>query len=176
MYKHHEESLKIAIAYLKEESRVKDGLIAIIFGGSVAKGCERPDSDLDFEVIVTDEMYEKLKAEGIATEAILGRCTYPEGYFDIKYYPKSFLYAVADHGSEPARNAWLGDNAFIRRIRKSPDWWKQFRVFKRNCEKTKCSAFMGIWSLTAVISGKWEKTTGFCGPARQRISCGSGCA
>ncbi len=40
MYRHHEESLHIAIAYFKNESRVKDSLIAIIFGGSVAKGCE----------------------------------------------------------------------------------------------------------------------------------------
>ena len=107
MYQHHEESLAIALDYFKTKSRLKDGLIAIIFGGSVAKGCERPDSDLDFMVIVTDEKYAQLKAEGIATEAIHGLCTYPEGYFDIKYYPKSFLSAVADHGSEPARNAWL---------------------------------------------------------------------
>ena len=85
MYQHHEESLAIALDYFKTKSRVKDGLIAIIFGGSVAKGCERPDSDLDFMVIVTDEKYAQLKAEGIATEAIHGLCTYPEGYFDIHF-------------------------------------------------------------------------------------------
>ncbi len=78
MYKHHEDSLRIAIDYFKTQSRVKDGLIAIIFGGSVAKGCERPDSDLDFMVIVTDETYEQLKADGIATEAIHGLALIPK--------------------------------------------------------------------------------------------------
>lgn len=149
MYKHHEESLKIAIAYLKEESRVKDGLIAIIFGGSVAKGCERPDSDLDFEVIVTDEMYEKLKAEGIATEAILGRCTYPEGYFDIKYYPKSFLYAVADHGSEPARNAWLGGQCLYTTDPEIPGLVEAIPRFQTELREDKMLSFYGDMELNS---------------------------
>lgn len=87
---------------------MKDGIIAVILGGSVAKGRERPDSDLDFMVIVTDEVYERLGREGIATEVIHGVCTYPGGYLDIKYYPKRFLIAAAKTGSEPARNAWVG--------------------------------------------------------------------
>ena len=51
MYKHHEESLE----NLKKYFRDKEEVIALIFGGSVAKGCERPDSDLDAMVVITDE-------------------------------------------------------------------------------------------------------------------------
>lgn len=43
MYKHHEESLENLKQYFSDREEV----IALIFGGSVAKGCERPDSDLD---------------------------------------------------------------------------------------------------------------------------------
>lgn len=62
MYKHHEESLE----RLKEYFAGKEGVIAVIFGGSVAKGCERPDSDLDAMVVVTEEEY-RLRAENHTT-------------------------------------------------------------------------------------------------------------
>ena len=51
MYQHHEESLKI----LEDMFRGREEVIALVFGGSVAKGMERPDSDLDAMVIVTQE-------------------------------------------------------------------------------------------------------------------------
>ena len=51
MYKHHEESLERLIEYFSD----KEEVIAVIFGGSVAKGCERPDSDLDAMIVVTQE-------------------------------------------------------------------------------------------------------------------------
>ena len=59
MYRHHEESLKIMEDYFRKRKEV----IALIFGGSVAKGMERPDSDLDAMVIVPDAYYETLLEE-----------------------------------------------------------------------------------------------------------------
>ena len=53
MYKHHEQSIKNMIDYFK-----KQGAIALILGGSVAKGTERADSDLDGMVILTEKDYE----------------------------------------------------------------------------------------------------------------------
>ena len=49
MYKHHEESLKI----MTEHYQYQEGVVAFIFGGSVAKGMERPDSDLDGMIVVS---------------------------------------------------------------------------------------------------------------------------
>ena len=43
MYRHHEESLKIMEDYFRKRKEV----IALIFGGSVAKGMERPGCDGD---------------------------------------------------------------------------------------------------------------------------------
>ena len=42
MYKHHEESIENMKKYFENM-----GAIALILGGSVAKGKARPDSDLD---------------------------------------------------------------------------------------------------------------------------------
>ena len=49
MYKHHEESLQIMTGYYHGQKRV----IAFIFGGSVAKGMERENSDLDGMAVVS---------------------------------------------------------------------------------------------------------------------------
>lgn len=104
MYPHHEESLKILEKYFRE----KEEVIALIFGGSVAKGCERPDSDLDAMVVLSQADYARRKEQNITAETIDGMCTYEGGYFDIKYMTRQFLEDAASHGSEPARNAFLG--------------------------------------------------------------------
>ena len=96
MYEHHKESLRI----MAEHYRRQPGVIALIFGGSVAKGIERPDSDLDGMVVVSQEEFDRRVATSTSTEMITGQCTYPEGYFDVKYITKDFLRLAAEKGSE----------------------------------------------------------------------------
>lgn len=103
MYRHHEESLE----RLKEYFGDKEEVIAVIFGGSVARGCERPDSDLDAIIVVTDEAYQRRAESNTTAETIHGYCTYEDGYFDVKYVTKAFLKDAAEKGSEPTRNAFL---------------------------------------------------------------------
>ena len=45
-------------------------MIALVLGGSVAKGNERPDSDLDALVILTPEAYEKKAESGKTAECV----------------------------------------------------------------------------------------------------------
>jgi len=59
IYPHHEESIQKLIEYFSPNQEV----LAIILGGSVAKGLARPDSDIDAEIIVTDAYYARLSAE-----------------------------------------------------------------------------------------------------------------
>jgi hypothetical protein len=92
---------------MQEHFQKDQDVIALILGGSVAKGEARPDSDLDAMVIITDQAYEKRKAEGQTTENIPCMCTYPEGYFDIKYFNKKYLKAAAERGSDPTRNSFV---------------------------------------------------------------------
>lgn len=99
MYKHHEESLKIMVEHYRNQT----GVIALILGGSVAKGMERPDSDLDGMAVVSEEEFNHRVENGSSTEIITGKCTYPEGYFDVKYITKDFLKIAVDKASEPTR-------------------------------------------------------------------------
>lgn len=111
MYKHHEESLKI----MEELFYGRQEVIALIFGGSVAKGKERPDSDLDAMVIVPDEYFEKLLRENRTAECIHGMSTYEGGYFDIKYITKDYLKKAAECGSEPTRNSFIKSRVLFSR-------------------------------------------------------------
>ncbi len=75
MYKHHEESLQI----MKNYYRVQKGMIAFIFGGSVAKGMEREKSNLDGIAVVSQEEFEYREKHHSLTDVIQGRSTYEEG-------------------------------------------------------------------------------------------------
>ena len=150
MYQHHIDSLERMQAYFAEKAFV----IALIFGGSVAKGCERPDSDLDAMVIVTDAMYAQLVRERRTTECITGYCTYPEGYFDVKYYDKAFLRDVAEKGSEPARNAFLGARCLFSHDPEIPGLVEKIPVFQRQEKDDKLLSFYAAFTLNT--SYFWE--------------------
>ena len=112
MYQHHRESLRIMQEYFEGDPEV----IALIFGGSVAKECARPDSDLDAMVVVSEEVYERLAAENNTTRTVSGRCTYEGGYWDLKYMTKAYLAEAADRGSEPTRNSFMKSRVLFSQI------------------------------------------------------------
>ena len=103
MRKHHQESIE----KLKEYFLPMEGLIAIILGGSVAKGTAREDSDIDAFVVLTEEKYRELESHCRLAEVIYDHCTYEGGYFDIKYKTKAILEDAAERASEPTRNAYV---------------------------------------------------------------------
>lgn len=140
-YKHHEESLKKLIEYFTTASENKDHIIAIVFGGSVAKGLERPDSDLDCMIVLTDERYNKLVKENRTCECISGYCTYEGGYFDTKYYNKQFLIDVAEKGSEPARNAFLKSRCIYTIDDEIPGMVERIPVFQKQEKEDKMLSF-----------------------------------
>ena len=142
MYPHHEESLKKMVDYFSG----RDEILALVFGGSVAKGCERPDSDLDAMVIVTDEYYAQREKENRVTETISGYCTYEGGYFDVKYMTKAFIEAAADHASEPTRNSFIGSRVLFTRDPDIPGIIARIPVFQKQERADKeLSFFSNLW-------------------------------
>lgn len=136
MYPHHQESLQRMQAYFE-----KQDVIALIFGGSVAKGTERPDSDLDAMVVVSDEIYRDKQAEHRTAETIGGLCTYEGGYFDVKYMTKDFLLDAAERGSEPARNAFLKARVLFTRDPEIPGILARIPVFQTHEKEEKLLSF-----------------------------------
>ena len=102
MYQHHIDSIE----KLKEYFLGNDWVKAIVLDGSIVKGNERIDSDIDAIIVVTDEKYAELAKENRLAEVIEGYCTYEGGYFDLKYKTKDILRRAASNASEPTRNAY----------------------------------------------------------------------
>lgn len=137
MYQHHDESIQNLIQYFSD----REEIIAVILGGSVAKGTAREDSDIDAMVIVTPEYYEKRASENSIVECISGKCTYEGGYFDIKYYTKDFIKTTAKIGSEPARNAFLGAYALFSKDPEIPGVIAAISVFPEGDMSKKLLSF-----------------------------------
>ncbi len=145
MYPHHERALESLKAYFAKEP----GVIAVIFGGSVAKGLERPDSDIDAMIIVTDERYEELKAQNQLAQVITGYCDYEGGYFDIKYMTKGYLAAAADHGSEPTRNSFVKSRCLMTNDPEIPALVEKVQTFQKQEKDEKQLSFYAALSLNA---------------------------
>ena len=100
-----------AIDRLVNEYRDDPCFTALIIGGSVAKGCARPDSDVDFLIVATDEEFNRRRTESDFFINRIDLCDYDGGYVDGKIINLSYLEELADKGNEPSRAAFEG--AFI---------------------------------------------------------------
>lgn len=104
MRPHHEKAIeKLADHFSKQE-----GYLAVIVGGSVAKGVETEYADIDIMLVVTDGMYEKRKAEDALLYFSTEFCDYPSGYVDGKIINLEYLHAAAERGNEVTRAAFEG--------------------------------------------------------------------
>ena len=139
MYQHHLDSIE----KMKEYFFGREGVIALVLGGSVAKGNERPDSDIDGMVIVTDEEFARRKDLGTTAECIMGHCTYPEGYFDVKYMTKDYIAAAAEKASEPTRNSFVKARVLFSSDPEIEDIVARIGVFQEQERDDKMLSFYG---------------------------------
>jgi predicted nucleotidyltransferase len=99
---HHEQALR---AYV-ERVRVRPEVLGVIVTGSVGRGTERPDSDIDLYLVVTEEAF----AEGLRRRRLLyveeEGADWPGGYFDVKLATPEYLDEAALHGDEPVRDSF----------------------------------------------------------------------
>jgi len=102
---------KRAIDALVSTYRYDERFEALIIGGSVAKGCARPDSDVDFMIVATDEEYNTRQNAGDFFINRTDLTDYPGGFVDGKVIDQHYLREVADKGNEPTRAAF--DQAII---------------------------------------------------------------
>ncbi len=83
-------------------------MIGVVVVGSVARGDERPDSDVDVYLVVTDEAYADAARSGqVAFVSTVG-VAYEGGYVDVKLASPSYLRAAVDHGDDPTRASFDG--------------------------------------------------------------------
>jgi len=96
---HHEES----IAAFVESARADGACDAVIVEGSVARGTERADSDVDLYLLVGDETFGKARRDGRLSYVTADGIAYEGGYFDIKLVTLGYLDQAAIRGDDPCR-------------------------------------------------------------------------
>lgn len=143
MLEHHRQSIENLIGYFKEDAEV----VAVILGGSVAKGCERADSDIDAIVVVTESRYAALAKDNRLSECIQGYCPYENGYFDIKYCTEAYLKTLARKGSEPSRNAFLSSKCLFAHNPEVADLIENIPVFQKREKAEKMLSFYSAFNL-----------------------------
>ena len=137
-YPHHREAVKELISIFRE----KEGVIALVFGGSVAKHMEREDSDIDAMVIVTEEFYERKRKVNCIAECIsMGDCAYPGGYFDVKYMTKDYIRDAEEKGSEPTRNSFIGSHVLFSADEEVTELVRRIPVFQKQEFEEKMLSF-----------------------------------
>jgi len=143
MYEHHQTSINNLINYFKDDIEV----IAIILGGSIAKEIERPDSDVDAIVVVSEVKYNQLNKNNQLSECIFGHCTYEHGYFDIKYCTERYLIAVMENGSEPSRNAFKSSRCLYSKNSEIEKWINKIPLFQKEEKQEKLLSFYSAFNL-----------------------------
>jgi len=111
MKRHIREHHQRAIDNLTKEYKNDSRFLGLIIGGSVAKGCARADSDIDFMMIATDEEFQQREANNDFFINRTDLTDYKNGYVDGKIIDMQYLYDVAEKGNDPTRAAF--DGAFV---------------------------------------------------------------
>jgi predicted nucleotidyltransferase len=153
MKPHH----KKAIEKLVESIRKDERFLALIIGGSVAKGMERDDSDIDVVLVATDEEFKKRKKSRMYLYFRKDVCDYPEGYIDGKVVDLQFLVTVAERGSEPARDAFTDAWLAYSKIPELEDLLKKIPVFQKEEKLEKIGKFYAQFEIANWIIKESER-------------------
>jgi hypothetical protein len=115
---HHD----VAIERFVAKASLDPEMLAVVVDGSVASGLERPDSDVDLVLIVTDAAFQRALDAGRLSWVDDGSdygddgIGYEHGYYDIKVATVGYLDLAAERGDDPVRAAFLHAKVVWSRI------------------------------------------------------------
>ena len=153
MKQHHKNAIEKLTESLKKDERY----LAVIITGSVAKGEERDDSDIDFILVVTDEEYDKRKRRNRLVFYDTQYCDYPGGYVDGKIVNLGFLKIVSERGSEPARDAFRDVWIAFSKIPKLEELLKKIPVYQKDEKAEKIQSFLAQFEIAYWYMGEAER-------------------
>jgi hypothetical protein len=102
--KHHELAVDMAV---RRYSRA-EGACAVVLIGSVARGDERPDSDVDLYLVVTENSYPDYVSSGRLAFVDGASDIYDGAYFDVKVITVDQLRLAAQAADDPMRASFQG--------------------------------------------------------------------
>jgi len=104
MYKHHQQ----VIAKVSKKYKEKKEHIALLLTGSVARGNAVTNSDVDFQLIVSETEYKRRIESGDSNIIDRDIADYPGGYADVLVYSLAKLKEFALAAGELMRYAYVG--------------------------------------------------------------------
>jgi predicted nucleotidyltransferase len=122
---HHRKAIDVLAARMQQDPEV----LAVIIGGSVAKGVAREDSDVDCYLVISDSAFKVRKQLDELAYYSKEECDYPGGYIDGKRINYAFIQAAAERGSEPTRASFEGAFVAFTRIPELSELVSQIPVF-----------------------------------------------
>jgi hypothetical protein len=130
---------------------------AVIIGGSIAKGWQAPDSDVDIMLVATDAEYARRAPENRFHYFTTDFCDYEGGYVDGKIVEMAFLRDVAERGSEPARSAFVGAWIVCSRIPDLAEVLAQITTYPEETHIHKLQSFYAQLEAAHWYVGEAEK-------------------
>lgn len=153
MREHHRRTIDRLAERFREDPR----FLALVIGGSVAKGRARPDSDIDFVLVATNEEFARRRVERDYFYLAHDLADYEGGYVDGKVVDLQFLEDAADHGSEPARWAFVGAFPAFSRVPDLDRLIARIPVYPEEERDEKIAAFVGQVRTLGWFVGEAEK-------------------
>jgi len=102
--RHHDETLAAYVAAVRQAPDA----VGVVVVGSVARGTERPDSDVDVYLVVTGEAFARAGERNRLSYVDRDVATYAGGYVDVKLATEQYLQVAAERGDDPVRASLLG--------------------------------------------------------------------
>ncbi|HEX2907516.1 MAG TPA: nucleotidyltransferase domain-containing protein [Phototrophicaceae bacterium] len=137
MFENHQRAIQKLTALFQDDP----AFLALIIGGSIAKGLAKEESDVDFMLVATDEEFARRAPLNQLQYFSLDLTDYPGGYVDGKIINLDFLREVADHGSEPARWAFTGTIIVYSRVPELADLLHQITIYPERERAQKMQSF-----------------------------------
>lgn len=97
-----------ALAAYVDSVRDEPGVLGVVLVGSVARGREREDSDVDVYLVVDDERFAAETARGRYAWVERRDLDYPGSYIDIKLVSPTYLQTAIERADDPTRASFVG--------------------------------------------------------------------
>ena len=142
-----------AIDYITGKFKTDPDVHALIISGSIAHGLNNAQSDVDINIIVSNDFYEQKNNAGDLTYWETAADFYDEGYFDGKYITLDYLDLVSKQGNEPTRFALHDSIIAFDKTGQVSDYIKKIGMY--NEEKAQENT---IRFLSQLEAWKWYST------------------
>ena len=150
---HHQRAISNLVSEYENDKRFD----ALIIGGSVAKGCAREDSDIDFMIVATDEEFAQREQTGDLFINRTDLTDYKNGFVDGKIIDLAYLKKVVEKGNEPTRAAFDGAFVPFSRINELDQIMEDITRYPEDLRAKKLTTFYSMAFIQHWLMGEAER-------------------